>query len=1203
MVDLPIPSNLGTAVNEPARPVITGRDVAAAAAPEIRADQQMAAAIKDVANGVMDAAVPLAREQGLKDGAASVSRGPDGQLHVTPTFSFMFGRAGEAYDQAAAHGALAATSLQTDADISKLHADNLGNPEGFKKSADAYMQTLAANASGPAGAAAVQQAQHSAGQVYNGLVLRKAALDIQISATAISSRIESLSDDMADLARQGFSGSTDYIEKDQELHALYGSLQSNSLFGYPKERVDAELKDKTLRFQGEAIAGHVTAAYQKDGLLAAQRSLHDSLDAAPGMSDKDRDHFIAQGEQQLRYLQTQDSGKTAELSARVDAMDVLLKNGGKVSSSALDEAASEATRIGATATAAKAHELRSYLPFQKVTNSMSPAQFDATHGVGSGVGNGAGGATLQRLPIAPGRTVDLDHVAPELNTVLAMGQSALPPGYTVQAIEGYNPSGHVTRSAHHNAGSGAVDVQIVDPQGHIIPNKGEDTTGMYTQYAIGVINAQRQVFPTLTGRLAFGGAFGTNGTNDIADLMHFDLSGERGHIEKNLPSRLVPIGTGGKPPIMARGDATLSIVRSAAIAEGVDPAVLEGIYNGEGRGGYVGDDGSSFGPFQLHMGGLAGGVNAGPGEGDNFKRETGLDPRDPSTMPQQAAWVAKKIKQDPAFLSKFHGYKGPAGAAGSGVTSANGVSFTDQQIRDNPYLLSGFARAVAEDRATRSAGANVLGAAIERNQANGAETPMPLLMQYFQMSEGVPAMEEQRGKIQSSFTASQVVHSVLAGGGGAPEIASLAESARAIPDIFHQDLANGIQAQGKAALKQIPDDPGAAAVRMKIVDQPAAFNFADPSSIPATMAQHAAIARQLRIRSPEASASAIFPQDKDAVRQAIVYGPPDIAASVLSSINQMPQSAQDDTIEAGGIKGAVLGMARSGDPNKMGVAYTFLDQQFRQNPMLFEARFGAEARSDLSAWQNVRQFLSPEQLAKDALDARDPARENARKTLREKADTDTKALTPQQVTNEFLTTLQAWTPFGAQRFLPSGEVPAQVQGELVNEYRDAYKYQFGKSGDGDDAKKFAMDTLKLKWGASPANGGRVMMYPPENSPAYAPVGASQDWIQKQADEFVGRETAREVHAKEHGPDIMSAPYALVPDRDTETEMKSGAAPGYQVVVQDPQGRMRLLSGADGKPVRFKADRDRAKAGYRVVTDQMKRDVSPPGFPETAIPGL
>ena len=69
---------------------------------------------------------------------------------------------------------------------------------------------------------------------------------------------------------------------------------------------------------------------------------------------------------------------------------------------------------------------------------------------------------------------------------------------------------------------------------------------------------------------------------------------------------------------------------------GVDPRVANRVFTqGEYGGKYVGDQGSSFGPTQLHYGGMAPGGNRVAGLGDEFTKATGLDARDPSTWREQ----------------------------------------------------------------------------------------------------------------------------------------------------------------------------------------------------------------------------------------------------------------------------------------------------------------------------------------------------------------------------------------------------------------------------------------------------------------------------------------------------------------------------------------------------------------------------------------
>ena len=75
-------------------------------------------------------------------------------------------------------------------------------------------------------------------------------------------------------------------------------------------------------------------------------------------------------------------------------------------------------------------------------------------------------------------------------------------------------------------------------------------------------------------------------------------------------------------------------IRQSAAARGIDPNVALMVAKKEGLGTYTGDDNSSFGSYQLHMGGLSP-KYPNPGMGDEFRKATGLDPRDPGTWKQQ----------------------------------------------------------------------------------------------------------------------------------------------------------------------------------------------------------------------------------------------------------------------------------------------------------------------------------------------------------------------------------------------------------------------------------------------------------------------------------------------------------------------------------------------------------------------------------------
>lgn len=132
-------------------------------------------------------------------------------------------------------------------------------------------------------------------------------------------------------------------------------------------------------------------------------------------------------------------------------------------------------------------------------------------------------------------------------------------------------------------------------------------------------------------------------------------------------------------------------IRSAAVARGIDPDVAVAVARSEGLGGkYTGDSGSSFGPFQLHYGGLAPGGMSVSGLGDEFTRKTGLSAKNPTTWRAQVDFSLDKAKA--AGWGAWHGWHGAAFAGigdaggrppGGGVTINGGVNvYTDKHTAD-----------------------------------------------------------------------------------------------------------------------------------------------------------------------------------------------------------------------------------------------------------------------------------------------------------------------------------------------------------------------------------------------------------------------------------------------------------------------------------------------------------------------------------------
>jgi uncharacterized protein YukE len=136
-------------------------------------------------------------------------------------------------------------------------------------------------------------------------------------------------------------------------------------------------------------------------------------------------------------------------------------------------------------------------------------------------------------------------------------------------------------------------------------------------------------------------------------------------------------------------------IRQAAVARRMDPDVAVQVAKDEGMFRYVGDRGSSFGPFQLHYGGMAGGGMAQPGLGDEFTKKTGLDARDESTWRQQVDFSLDKASA--GGWGPWHGWKGAQFAGIGGRSGGSSSTKTVTVGTVNVYTQATDAKGIAAD--------------------------------------------------------------------------------------------------------------------------------------------------------------------------------------------------------------------------------------------------------------------------------------------------------------------------------------------------------------------------------------------------------------------------------------------------------------------------------------------------------------------------
>ncbi|MHC6154801.1 phage tail tape measure protein [Bradyrhizobium elkanii] len=117
----------------------------------------------------------------------------------------------------------------------------------------------------------------------------------------------------------------------------------------------------------------------------------------------------------------------------------------------------------------------------------------------------------------------VNGVDARLQEIVNAAATHLPEGYSIKMTSGFRGAGQANHNGH------AADYQIIGPDGKPISNRGEDPTGMYSLLARHAYGEMLARYPTLKGKFAWGGAFGTRlGGGGQRDLMHFDVNGERG---------------------------------------------------------------------------------------------------------------------------------------------------------------------------------------------------------------------------------------------------------------------------------------------------------------------------------------------------------------------------------------------------------------------------------------------------------------------------------------------------------------------------------------------------------------------------------------------------------------------------------------------------------------------------------------------------
>jgi hypothetical protein len=536
-----------------------------------------------------------------------------------------------------------------------------------------------------------------------------------------------------------------------------------------------------------------------------------------------------------------------------------------------------------------------------------------------------------------------------------------------------------------------------------------------------------------------------------------------------------------------------------------------------------------------------------------------------------------------------------ASARGGGApASVNGVPFTPEQLMAEPYLASEHVAQLAADGKHRQQTLGVLLPAIEGAQKNGTIQSRDTIDYAVQLADGSddPKTAAKLDEIIARDEALRLVAGdpdAVAAAGGAEGEGGMAilerRRAEALgrPDL-HQQMVAKTQGETIDQLrKSFKETPFEAANNLLKTEVPQPFDFNKPDAIVAGLAQRGRIMRRIIGAEPGVTPSVISPGERDIVNQAIAMGPAPVGQAFLGTISKLPEPLRSATLADPGIQKAVRAMAVSGDPQKMGAAYSFLDGEYRSNPMAFQVQWKADTVKDLVFWQEHLSFQNPEQMAKTLEQRADIGAADKRDRLRARAEAGISKITVEEVAGKLVGTARKWNPFG-EDYLPTGDEPGLVRQSLVDDYRTAYGDYAVRQGTTEGADAYAAKQLVTKWTVSPANAGRLTAWAPETFPGYgeyfkqAGVTPPPDWIEQQARGDVLEAILQRTADPEVRNRMREAPYALSPDAKTEAAFAQGRVPSYGIVIQDERGFFRALEDRDGRPARFTADPRRLTGG-------------------------
>jgi hypothetical protein len=253
-----------------------------------------------------------------------------------------------------------------------------------------------------------------------------------------------------------------------------------------------------------------------------------------------------------------------------------------------------------------------------------------------------------------------------------------------------------------------------------------------------------------------------------------------------------------------------------------------------------------------------------------------------------------------------------------------------------------------------------------------------------------------------------------------------------------------------------------------------------------------------------------------------------------------------------------------------------LDRLWRRAPQEVDSIFGDDITRALQDWQAIQRYHTPEQLAEYL---RQRARDDPQvRERRQRLETTARTIAGRVTIDRLLSDLDP----GWFQLEPNAPMDGRTREAALGDYTRLFVERYVATGDEATARQQAIERMRLVWGRSDVNGGRLTMYPPER--AYRPIRGSHQWMRDELvrdltslgiDPMLLTETPPPSPAgPEAASDFTGRPtrtppeFSLHSDARTETDVANGRPASYLVMMRRADGRVDMARDADGRPQRY-----------------------------------